>query len=116
MFQFGDTRILSKKKKKDEDLILTEESAIINAANNLIYAEEISRVTGNVEMLLAISDRWMMVSKYIALEDLPTQQKIGFLMDSEEKLNVGEGNERPNESESGAKVRKKFRKLRKHSR
>lgn len=120
MFQFGGRKNLSKKKKKDAEEVLTisEDSAIINAANNLIYAEEIARVTGNIEALLAISDRWLIVSQHLALEQLPPQQRIGFLISSEEDtLNVGEdSNQGLNESESRTKIRKKLRKLRKHPR
>jgi putative IMPACT (imprinted ancient) family translation regulator len=94
MFQFGRLKSLGKKKKskqKEEVLTITEEYAIINAANNLLYAEDLAKITADVEAMLAISDRWLSLSKFLAFEEEYSKNKaFGFVGSTEESILNGE--------------------------
>ncbi len=106
---------MSKHKKKNKDkkevLTITQDYAIINAASSLLYAEELARLNSDTEMLLAISDRWLNVSKVLVFEEeLSRNKAFGFVGSMEEsELNGKIGTERSNTGKSRSKVRKKSR-------
>lgn len=74
---------LGKHRKKDQEkeaLTITEDYAIINAANSLLYAEELARLNADSELLLSISDRWLNLSKFLILgEELSKDRPFGFV-------------------------------------
>ena len=115
MFQFGVLKNMSKHKKKNKDkeevLTITQDYAIINAASSLLYAEELARLNADTEMLLAISDRWLNVSKVLVFEEeLSRNKAFGFVGSMEEsELNGEIGTERSNTGKGRSKVRKKSR-------
>lgn len=95
--------------KKKKTLTIDQDYAIISAANNLIKAEEIAEVSGDLDILLAVSDRW--INLYAVLADIEASDtKIGF---APEKLGEEYGGETGSEgsykSKSRFKVRKKSR-------
>jgi hypothetical protein len=100
-----------KNKDKEEVLTMTQDYAIINAANSLLYAEELARINADTEMLLAISDRWLNVSKILEPEDGFSKNKsFGFVGTIEESELYGEVSaEGSNTSKGRSKVRKKSR-------
>jgi hypothetical protein len=106
LFQFGRQKNLAKHKKQ-EVLTMTEESAIISAADSLYHAEEIARLTNDTELLLAISDRWLNLSKYLTIDESPN--RIGFLTLEEEDDDRENYSEGFDTSKSRFKIRKKSR-------
>lgn len=63
---------MSKRKKKkveEETLTITEQYAIMNAADNLLEAQELARINADTDLMLAISDRWLNLSKFLAIEE-----------------------------------------------
>lgn len=111
MYQFGRLKNLCKhkiKNKHQETLTITEDYAIINAANSLMLAEELAKVTGDKELLIAISDRWLNLSAFVASEEHQVQP-FGFIPVKEED-NVGEDySEGHDQSKGRIKIRKKSR-------
>jgi hypothetical protein len=100
-----------KSKDKKEVLTITQEYAIINAASSLLYAEELARINADTEILLAISDRWLNVSKILVLEEEFSKNKtFGFIgLEEESELNGEISTERSNKGKGRSKVRKKSR-------
>lgn len=114
MFPFGVLKTLGKHKKKktveNEQLTITDEYAIISSANNLLYAEELAKLTGNIEALLAISDRWLTLATLLE-EDQESNNKFGFTAHLDElEEAIGEAvTKRNNKGKSKSKIRKKSR-------
>ena len=69
-----------KKKVEEETLTITEQYAIMNAADNLLEAQELARINADTDLMLAISDRWLNLSKFLAFEEeLAKGRSIGFV-------------------------------------
>lgn len=95
--------------KKKKTLTIDQNYAIISAANNLIKAEDIAEISGDLDILLAVSDRW--VNLYAILADIDTSNtRIGFAPEKIGEEYGGEASsEGPYKSKSRFKVRKKSR-------
>ena len=124
LYQYGGLRISMSKKlhKKIESLIgevLEEESALLACGLVLTEAFDQARKSGDIEKMIDISDRWMVLSKMLSgdiedLEDALTfKAPIGFTpLEIESKEEFDEFSpDGPDESQSRLKVRKKSRKL-----
>ena len=100
---------MSKHKKKKEVLTIDTNYAIISAASNLMKAQEIAEVSGDLEILLATSDRW--INLYSILSDNEVvENKIGFVPEQIGEQHGGEtSTERFDESKGRPKIRKKSR-------
>lgn len=100
--------------KKLEKLIgqeLNEETAILGAALLLVSAQKVAEFNSDIDALVAISERWMALSKLLSEEDQEAYGSFGFRGTNETKEDDldesdGQGN---NESTSRIKVRKKSR-------
>lgn len=102
---------MSKKNKKDI-LTIDRDYAIISAANNLIKAEKVAEISGDLEILLAASDRWLNIYSVLSEVEAKNIDKIiGFCL--EEDAGDGYGRETSseglNKGKSRFKVRKKSR-------
>lgn len=89
----------------------TEESAILAGALTLIAAQEIANYNKDIDALVAISERWLAMSRLLSDEMSDKYSNMGFVTEKEmmEELKnelTGEGN---NESKSRTKIRKKSR-------
>lgn len=102
---------MSKKKKKDI-LTIDRDYAIISAANNLIKAETVAEISGDLEILLAASDRWLNIYSVLSeVEAKNMDKKIGFYLEEDAGDVYGRETspEGLNKSKSRFKVRKKSR-------
>lgn len=90
---------------------LTEESALLAGALTLMAAQEIANYHKDIDALVAISERWLAISRLLG-EESDKYANIGFAIEEaaremmEENGEHGEGN---NQSKSRTKVRKKSR-------
>jgi len=90
---------------------LTEESAILAGALTLMSAQEIANYNRDIDALVAISERWLALSRLLSEEATEKYANIGFAIEQAQKMIEeeeanGQGN---NESKSRTKVRKKSR-------
>lgn len=107
---------MKKLDKKLQKLIdgdeLTEESALLAGALTLMAAQEIAHYNKDIDALVAISERWLAMSRLLSEESSDKYANIGFAIEQaakemmEESGEYGEGN---NEGKSRTKVRKKSR-------
>ncbi len=102
------------KKNKKEILTIDRDYAIISAANNLIKAETVAEISGDLEILLAASDRWLNIYSVLSeVEAKSNENKIGFYLqeDAGDVYGRESSPQRPNKGKGRFKVRKKSGKL-----
>lgn len=87
---------------------LDEESAILAGALTLVSAQKIAEYNKDIDALVAISERWLTLSRLLSDEMSERYGNIGFQLEEEieELRDELSGN---NESKSRIKVRKKSR-------
>lgn len=106
---------MKKLDKKLQKLIagdeLTEESALLAGALTLMAAQEIAHYNKDIDALVAISERWLAMSRLLS-DESDKYANIGFAIEQAAKEMVeesGEDGQGNNESKSRTKVRKKSR-------
>jgi hypothetical protein len=100
---------MSKHRKKKEVLTIDQSYAIISAASNLMRAQEVAEISGDLEILLATSDRWINIYSILS-EDKTIDNKIGFVPEQIGEPHGGQTDtKRFDESKGRPKIRKKSR-------
>jgi len=99
--------------------IVSEESAILAAAQVLMAAFDVALQKHDESTMIDIADRWIAISQVLGQntddqdeeDGLEFKMPVGFLSPSEEEDRLENEPEQPNDSQSRVKVRQKSRKL-----